>query len=391
MMLGKPTLLGSLALGLIAGVSSSSLGPVSHNDNAAGSVLGAAFNDAASPAVASSSAAAGLNLPRQDDNVKAVAVSQVSSPALAGFTTVVVSACTLGISAPAPTGTVDSQATSVLAASSSSTSAPYAGATLLPAVHWDYPVGDIRNLAPSNSSELYYSAGGVSDPAVQHLFASLSTTLSYDSVVLDHSTFVSSTTCSTDGILVTFTSTEAFSFAADSWSAVGPFVLVTYTDGCHGDSNDQRTFWLINSVQLQNATNSILAVVQEEIAIEDAIYGVDMIWGTWNPSTNSTNSTGSGSTNSTSSNGSSCGAAPSSIVDGLPAVACGDANFDADLDSALGYLDFSSADYASSIDDFAPGINFTSEDLDDDQTQLQGRGFFWGGPKAIVQVDLTYS
>ena len=33
---------------------------------------------------------------------------------------------------------------------------------LLPAVHWNYDVSDIRNLAPVDSCNLYYSANGVS-------------------------------------------------------------------------------------------------------------------------------------------------------------------------------------------------------------------------------------
>lgn len=375
--------------------------------------------------------------------VNTVQVSPVSqAPSLASFQTVVVTetvaGCTLGASAGPALATASpfsGQAPFAVAAASSTSAGTYAAATLLPAVHWEYPVDDIQNLAPSNSSELYFSAGGVSDPSVQHLFASLSSTFSYDSVVLDHSSYVSSTTCSEDGILVTFTDVEAFTFASQSWSAsTSGFVLVTYTDGCHGDTNEQRTFWLVDKLQFINSTLSIQAVVAEELAVENALAGVDMVWGTYHPPSNSTGnsasvggaSSGSGSSstttsgsgsssattsgsssgsglaastnNSTSSsnstaNGSACGAAPASTIDGLPAVACGDENFDLDLDNLIGYLDFSSADYASSIEDFAPGISFGAEALADDGTaatrrslQLGKRSFFWGGPAAIVKV-----
>lgn len=352
--------------------------------------------------------------------VKVAVVSQSFSPA--SFQTVVVTetvaSCTLGASAVATSAastSVNGQAPFAIA-TLSSTSTSYAASTLLPAVHWDHPVDDIQNLSPSSNSDLYYSAGGVSDPSIQHLFASLSATLSYECVILEHSSYVASTSCSDDGILVTFTSVEAFNFAYEAWSEVASgFVLVTYTDGCHGDSDQQRTFWLIDSLELLNSTLSIQAVVQEELAIEDAVYGVEMVWGTYYPSFNQTNGTfsasnsnstsgsavsSSGSSNSTSSsntttNGSSCGAAPSFTIDGLPAVDCGDANFDTNLDSLIGYLDFSSADYASSIQDFAPDISFDAEDLNDDETQLdrrslqlRKRGFFWNGPKAIVKVSV---
>ncbi|KIV83450.1 hypothetical protein PV11_05473 [Exophiala sideris] len=295
---------------------------------------------------------------------------------------------------------------------SSPTYQPYvAGPTLLPAVHWDYPVDDIRNLGPINSSDLYYTSNGIADPGVQHVFASLSTTLQYDAVVLDHSSYVTSVSCSSTGILVAFESIEAFRYACDSWSAVEEFVLVTYTDGC-GASDDQRTFWLSNSVEILNNTQSIMVAVETELAIEDAIYGVDMVWGNYYPtgsnsstsisgsgsgsSSNSTAPSGSGSnstglsgsgTNSTvgvngttSSNstsnangGSSCGAAPSSTIDGFPAVACGVSDFDTQLDDVLGYLDFSSTDYDASLEDFSPDVSFDAEDLDDDDATMERR------------------
>ncbi|KAF1351440.1 hypothetical protein BDV97DRAFT_170100 [Delphinella strobiligena] len=190
------------------------------------------------------------------------------------------------------------------------------------------------------------------------------------------------------------------------------FVLVTYTDGCHGVTDQQRTFWLIDSLEVQNATTSILAVVEQEIAVENALCGADMQWGTYYPASNTTNgtsstsgssnsagsspsstsdyasgasstyfgpgpdsvanSTSSSSSNSTASsnsttNGSSCGAAPSTTIDGLPAADCGDATFDADIDNIIGYLDFSSADANSSLSDFAPDVTFTSDEDTDDE------------------------
>ncbi|KAI4724435.1 hypothetical protein E4T49_07826 [Aureobasidium sp. EXF-10728] len=331
-----------------------------------------------------------------------------------GLQTIVVTetaaGCTLGSAAtgvPSASG-VNGQAPFALAASST-LSASYAASTLLPAVHWDYPVGDIHNLAPSNSSNLYYSSNGVSDPSVQHLFATVSTTLMYESVVLDHSAFVANTSCFNDGIMVTFTSSEAFNFASTSWSASSSgFVLVTYTDGCHGASDQQRTFWLINSLELLADSLSILANVETELAVENALHEVDLQWGTYYPSSNSTNGTSSGNSGSTSSgsssgssnggsgsgsmsgsgssasntttgtgsssassnsttgsaNGSACGNAPASVIDGLPAANCGDATFDAELDNAIGYLDFSSApEDGSSIAEFLPDAPVSSTDL----------------------------
>ncbi|KAH0174258.1 hypothetical protein KCU67_g859, partial [Aureobasidium melanogenum] len=268
-------------------------------------------------------------------------------------------------------------------ASSSSIPVSYAASTLLPAVHWGYPVGDIQNLAPANSSNLYYSSGGVSDPAVQHLFGALSSTFTYDAVVLDHSSYVANTSCSAEGILVTFTSTEAYSFASDSWTAASSgFVLVTYTDGCHGTSNQQRTFWLIKSLEHLPDSLSIIIEVETEVAIEHALNDVDFQWGTYYPpgsnSAGSTPSSGSSSatrpqttsngapspSNSStgSTSGSVCGNAPSSVIDGLPAANCGDAAFDTKLDTAIGFLQFDLDDAIDWVSEKATAVADTVVD-----------------------------
>ncbi|KAI5194251.1 hypothetical protein E4T38_09637 [Aureobasidium subglaciale] len=198
------------------------------------------------------------------------------------------------------------------------------------------------------------------------------------------------------------------------WSASGSgFVLVTYTDGCHGSSDQQRTFWMIDSLELLADSLSILAAVESELAIENALYEVDLQWGTYYPSNNSTNGTassngsgagasttngsgpspsGSGSSNSTA-NGAACGIAPSSVIDGLPAANCGDGKFDQELDDAIGYLDFSSnsAD-GSSLSDFLPDTSVSSEDLTDaeDGTTLSRRALAlqkrWNPFKAIARA-----
>ena len=49
---------------------------------------------------------------------------------------------------------------------SQSSSSSVTGPTLLPAVHWDFPVNDIRNLAPGSDTQLYYSTNGISDPRI---------------------------------------------------------------------------------------------------------------------------------------------------------------------------------------------------------------------------------
>lgn len=297
----------------------------------------------------------------------------------------------------------------------------------------------------------------------------MSTTFQYESVVLDHSSYIQDTSCGDDGILVTFTTIDAFEFASNAWALIEELVLVTYTDGC-GSSLEQRTFWLTagqDSMTFQPDTNSILVKIEREIAIEDALHGVDLVWGTYHPPSsdggssggvqgasgsfpsnvgdngggpgsggsssgssggsspgssgfssgsgslngNGLNSSGSGSGtfsssgsdgsrsgsigsngNSTATSGSSCGSPPSTVIDGFPAAPCGASDFDRQLDNALGYLDFTSADYESSLEDFMPGVSLDAEDLSDDDASIpdkrgliQKRGFF-SSLKSFVKV-----
>ncbi len=53
-----------------------------------------------------------------------------------------------------------SSTTTSSSASGSSTYAPVSQPALLPDVHWDEPISDIENLAPTSGQSLYYSNNG---------------------------------------------------------------------------------------------------------------------------------------------------------------------------------------------------------------------------------------
>jgi hypothetical protein len=330
--------------------------------------------------------------------------SQVQSPANSvGFQTVIVTQTVAGCALGESTGAPSSTANHAPFAHASVSTAVYAAATVQPAVHWDYPLDNLDNLIPSKNASLYY---GLADPNVEHPFASVVTDLTHDTVILDHSSYISSTSCSEDGILVSFTSTQAFNLACDSWSLSTDLVLATYTDGCHGEAEDQRTFWLITSLSFDNKTLTIQAVATEELGIGSIAHTVDLIWGTYTPGSSgapaigasassaggakssSTSTLNSGASNTltgvvptrtsgSSSNGtlygSSCGAAPSSVIDGLPAIDCGDAEFDTRLDQRIGYLDTTGDEYADSVRDFLPDVKLNASELVDDNIDLTRR------------------
>ncbi|KAH0284918.1 hypothetical protein M436DRAFT_86559 [Aureobasidium namibiae CBS 147.97] len=426
-MFGHYPILGGLSLGLIARVSAK---PLNINGTTLGPITNVSVTDVITANIVDSDEIINITVlpesgPIAENAAAPLAGSQLSSLmtttvqlAVASTTsfadqytsTVTDTApqCALGSvsGSPATSSAMIAGQAPFATAASSSVPVAYAASTLLPAVHWDYPTNDLQNLAPANGSNLYYSSGGVSDPTVQHLFGALSSTFQYDAVVLDHSSYVANTSCSSDGILVTFTSTDAYNFASSSWAAASSgFVLVTYTDGCHGASNQQRTFWLIKSLEFSPNSLSIIAEVETEVAIENALSNVDFQWGTYYPpkgnstaSSSSTTSSIAGAQTSSSgrpspssssrgsTSGAVCGNAPSSIIDGLPAANCGDADFDMELDTAIGFLQFDSeSSDAASFEEFLPGdvLNATQlADLQDSRTlsrrtSLLGKRSLW--------------
>jgi hypothetical protein len=368
--------------------------------SSSGSVSGSSSHDQTS----GSAAAQGYGSAAAPSGVALKVGSQVQSPANSvGFQTVIVTQTVAGCALGESTGAPSSTANHAPFAHASVSTAVYAAATVQPAVHWDYPLDNLDNLIPSKNASLYY---GLADPNVEHPFASVVTDLTHDTVILDHSAYISGTSCSEDGILVSFTSTQAFNLACDSWSLSTDLVLATYTDGCHGEAEDQRTFWLITSLSFDNKTLTIQAVATEELGIGSIAHTVDLIWGTYTPGSSdnpaigasassaggtkssSTSTLNSGASNTltgvvptrtsgSSSNGtlygSSCGAAPSSVIDGLPAIDCGDAEFDTRLDQRIGYLDTTGDEYADSVRDFLPDVKLNASELVDDNIDLTRR------------------
>ena len=177
--------------------------------------------------------------------------------------------------------------------------------------------------------------------------------------------------------------------------------LVTHDDGCHGDTADQRTLWKVDALDFTKETLSVSARVERELDFAQFLSHVDMVWGTYfpggAPDTTGTNggdddthnssasqpSSGSAphtrlrarqssSTVNSTSNGYPCGDAPSSILDDLPTANCGDPNFDQNIDNALGYLNWSTTTYGSSMTAFIPGVNLTTYDLTGNGTNLVG-------------------
>ena len=207
---------------------------------------------------------------------------------------------------------------------------------------------------------------GCLDPATWHKFAQLSSNLTYPAVVLEHSSHVKAVTCQGHDLSVDFTDTTALKYAKKAWASAPNFVLVTATDGC-GTSSDKRTFWLIDRLEYRGCANCITAVVKQELTVREVLGSVDMVWGTYTPPAHLSKSKKpkrsekrfdrTKRTPQRSSNNNGCGPAPSSNIDGFPTATCNSTTFDQDLDSEIGYLSFTAADYSTSLKTFAPGLN----------------------------------
>jgi hypothetical protein len=180
------------------------------------------------------------------------------------------------------------------------------------------------------------------DTSIEHLFAETNMTFQYPAVILPHSSHVYSISCLSSGIAVTFSNTTVYQFVQHNWS-VGTtgFLLITPSLGCTETTVDQGfwTYWLVSAISFDDATMSV-SVVAVEIATENALNQVSIIWGTNQvPSSSSNTST---STNPDYSSN-TCANPPASYM-GLPTAPCG-SNFDMTLDTKIGF--FSSDDNAT--------------------------------------------
>lgn len=196
------------------------------------------------------------------------------------------------------------------------------------------------------------------DPTIQHLFALLTGNYSWPAVVLDHSQYVRGVNCAGQGLRVDLDTPEALAVAQSSWKK--NFILVTSSVlDCGTADNGQHSYWFVNSVTFPDGLLSILANAIE-IAIEDALQHVHLVWGTHLPSDQPSLSSGS------SSDQWQCDSTGTDD-DEFPDAPCGP-DFDDELDDLIGYYDFSDENAVSAaLEDFVPGLgDFDDDDYDED-------------------------
>lgn len=101
---------------------------------------------------------------------------------------------------------------------------------LLPAAHWDAPRGDLQNLAPQSTHDLYFSSDGIGDPTLRHTFASLTASWTKDVVILDQTSWIENVTCLDGDVSIEFAGKRGYDFAKSTWQDNTEFLLVRSKD-----------------------------------------------------------------------------------------------------------------------------------------------------------------
>jgi hypothetical protein len=159
--------------------------------------------------------------------------------------------------------------------------------------------------------------------------------------MLDYSAYILSVSCSNASLIATFNQTDAFMYAESMWPTNPETLFITAAASC--GQNGQNAFFLASSLTFSQVSGMTCTATGAYAQLKDVMSDMDMDWGDISvSSSNSTNTT------------TTCGSPSSSVINGLPAAACG-SSFDQTLDDALGYYSGDSADAQTVFSEVAPG------------------------------------
>lgn len=145
---------------------------------------------------------------------------------------------------------------------------------LKPVVHWDHQSDLLEHLQPKTAHQLYFAS---TNPNEAHTFLDLEANFGGKAVILDHSSFITSVTCSNDTIDIQFSTKKAYNYAKEHWGLVKDFMLVTNSDTC-GARTQERSFWDVTSMTFGDKL-TLCAGVAEEKGIEHVLDDAKMQWG----------------------------------------------------------------------------------------------------------------
>lgn len=156
------------------------------------------------------------------------------------------------------------------AQSSALSQAQDAAPTLMPTQPNQVDPNSLNNLKPTNSSPLAFTQNGTTtDGSMPFIFAEANATYQYPTVVLPHTNYVSSMTCTPTGLQVNFSSKQAYDFVKANWKTV-PFLLITESLHCNAADNGLQVYWLVSKLGYDDG-KMVVQVTASEIAVENAL------------------------------------------------------------------------------------------------------------------------
>ncbi|GLA28508.1 hypothetical protein ACMYSQ_012143 [Aspergillus niger] len=160
----------------------------------------------------------------------------------------------------------------------STVEASMASRTLVPAQPPGHNATDPTHLVPKLTQALHYREDGKTekDPSS---FGHMVSNFNHPTVVLDHSTHISSVTCSPGEMNICFKSEDAEHQASEEWNlSQSPLILATYHSGCGGYASGSRSYWNVSSITFQSGQRCARASVTE-VPLEEAAKDFDLGFG----------------------------------------------------------------------------------------------------------------
>lgn len=193
-------------------------------------------------------------------------------------------------------------------------------ATLGPQTPPGLDVAGLQVLAPDEVASLWYAGTHGADEAGSTT-VQLTITYRHPSVVLEHSSHIKDVSCTTSVLSGRFDASESFIFATAQWAPNDPTIFITHATGCNDAG--QNVYFLAQSITFDTDAKTFSAT-GAIVEIEDVFTEMEADFGHVSASDDDAPATPS------------CGQPGQAVLNGLPAIGCGE-DFDLNLDDKIGY------------------------------------------------------
>ncbi|PSK60237.1 hypothetical protein B9Z65_1135 [Elsinoe australis] len=206
----------------------------------------------------------------------------------------------------------------------SASPAPTATLTAMPPPGLD--LTKLDNLTPAKAQSLFFA--GSADKDNKTSVASVDAAFLYESVVLDHTIYITSVSCSGSSLQIQYNTKDAYLHAKTAWGPTNKIMLVTSSASCGASS--ESTVFLTSSFTFNDASMTVQAA-GAVTQLKDVVSTAEMSFGSGNNVTLAVPS---------------CADLPTNTTMNFPTAPC-DSVFDRTLDDKLGYYSGAEADLDS--------------------------------------------